>query len=89
MTPTSADRPLGAAAVAMAILSTLGPYGWDGPAREHGALHGKQLLTARLLALVASLVQPLDRALPLYPARWDASACGDEYINLHICRAMA
>lgn len=47
----------------------MGAYGWAGPAREHGALHGEQLLAPRILALVAPLIQPLDRALPLHPAR--------------------
>jgi len=52
-------------------------------------MHGKQLLSPRLLALVAPLVQPLDRALPLHSTRWDASARRDEYINLHFRRTVA
>ena len=53
----------------MAILSFMGAYGRAGPAREHGALHGKQLFAPRILALLAPLVQPLDRALHLHSAR--------------------
>jgi hypothetical protein len=46
----------GAAASALAILSFMGACGWAGPPREHGALHGEQLLAPWVLALVASLV---------------------------------
>jgi len=62
----------GTVAFAVAILSFMGAYGRAGPAREHGALHGEQLLAAWILALVAPLVQPLDCALPLHSARWGA-----------------
>ena len=51
-------------------------YGRAGPTREHGALHGERL-APWILLLVAALFQPLDRALLLHSARWDAEACRD------------
>lgn len=67
----------------------MGARRWDGPAGEYGTVHGKQLLSPRILALLAPLVQPLDRALPLHSTRWDASARGDEYIDIHLRRTVA
>ena len=79
----------GAAASALAVLSFMGACGRAGPPREHGALHGEQLLTPWVLALVASLVQPLDCALPLRSARRGASARRDERVDFHVCRPLA
>ena len=44
------------AAPPLAVLSSVGSGGWNGPTGKHGALHGEQLLTPRLLALMASLL---------------------------------
>lgn len=79
----------GAAAFALEILSIMGACGWAGPPGEHGALHGEQLLTPRVLALMAPFVQPLDRALPLRSTRRDTSARRDECIDFHVCRPLA
>ena len=79
----------GAAAFALEILSIMGACGWAGPPGEHGALHGEQLLTPRVLALMAPFVQPLDRALPLRSTWRDASARCDECVDFHVCRPLA
>jgi hypothetical protein len=50
------DRTSATAAPALAFLSFVGTGGWHRPTREHGALHGEQLLTPRFLARVASLL---------------------------------
>ena len=79
----------GAAAFALEILSIMGACGRAGPSREHGALHGEQLLAPWVLALMAPLVQPLDCALPLRSTRRDASARRDECVDFHVCRPLA
>jgi hypothetical protein len=83
------DTNPGVASSALAILSFMGACGRAGPPREHGALHGEQLLAPWVLALVAPLVQPLDRALPLRSTRWHASTRRDECVDLHVCRPLA
>ena len=56
MIHTGFDLVSVAAASPVAFLSSVGAGGWSGPTREHGALHGEQLLAPRFLALMASLV---------------------------------
>ena len=73
----------------VALLPPLGPRRRDRSAREHGPLHGEQLLAARVLARVAPLVQPLDRALHLRAARGRAQPRRGERAHLHVCRALA
>lgn len=44
----------------MALLSSMGTSRWDRPSRKYGAMHGKQLLCARVLEKLAPKLQSLD-----------------------------
>ena len=77
------------AAAPMASLPPLGTHGRTRPAREYDTLHGEQLLGARLLARMAPLIQPLDRALPLHPTRRRAASRSYQHPDIHVRCAMA
>ena len=77
------------AATPMASLPPVGTHGRDGPSREHDTLHGKQLLAAPLLARMAPLIRPLDRALPLHPARRRTAPSSYQYPDIHVRCALA
>ncbi|KAH9964692.1 hypothetical protein BGW80DRAFT_1541115, partial [Lactifluus volemus] len=47
---------LAQAAPSLALLSSVGSGGWNGPTGKHGTLHGKQLSTPRLLAPIVSIL---------------------------------
>ena len=61
------QRHITPASSSVAILSTLVASQWDRSTREHGSMHGKQLLHARFLAKLAPFVQPMDSAVICFP----------------------
>jgi hypothetical protein len=61
-------------------LPSVGTHRRAGPARENDPLHGEQLLGARVLPRMAPLIQRLDRALPLHPARRPAAPRNHQHL---------
>jgi hypothetical protein len=73
----------------LAVVPPVGTHGRDRPSRKHDTLYGEQVLGARLLARMARLIQPLDRALPLHPARRRAASRSYQHPDIHVRRAPA
>lgn len=81
--------PTHAAAHPMALLPPVGTRRRAVPAGEHGALHGEQLLRARLLARMAPQLQPVDRALRVCPRGRRAPRRARDAARVHVRRAVA
>lgn len=59
----------------MAILPPVGAARRCGPTGEHGTMRIEQLLNARVLAIMAPVIQPLGGPVHLHPPRRRQECC--------------